>query len=380
MAEGPGGPQRCPYCQRNFRRLRAHLPHCKAAPGLRGEAAAGTGTGNGTEAEVARSLDLRPEEAAAAAAKLRRGPKVAIEKHRAVVLRERPGPGPGPGARPSPGPQGAAPGAAGPEAAGRGAPGPGGCSTGEARGAGRRPSPGELLPQRGAARTGPGEGQRHGEGAAGHGAPRSASHSESLRLSAEQPGGRGEGTAKNELTGAPEPGGSERQMAGVTEPLLNARRDAPFLPRASQRQPICLSRGSGRSARAGAVGLEWFPELRPNYQALSAFAERPFQGEPGVATKTPEGNFSEGQRGPLAERRLMDVRLGELPTWLATRDFSPRGLLGGVQKAWNSYCNKYINVKKGGAAGVSMLLAGYCILSYGWSYQHIKCNRWRKYH
>lgn len=28
----------------------------------------------------------------------------------------------------------------------------------------------------------------------------------------------------------------------------------------------------------------------------------------------------------------MDVRLGELPTWLATRDFSPRGLLGGVQK------------------------------------------------
>lgn len=28
----------------------------------------------------------------------------------------------------------------------------------------------------------------------------------------------------------------------------------------------------------------------------------------------------------------MDVRLGELPVWLATRDFSPQGLLGGVQK------------------------------------------------
>lgn len=36
--------------------------------------------------------------------------------------------------------------------------------------------------------------------------------------------------------------------------------------------------------------------------------------------------------GPLSERRLMDVRLGELPAWLGTRDFSPRGLLGGVQK------------------------------------------------
>ncbi|NWU59188.1 ATPK synthase, partial [Dromas ardeola] len=75
--------------------------------------------------------------------------------------------------------------------------------------------------------------------------------------------------------------------------------------------------------------------------------------------------------GPLAERRLLDVRLGELPAWLATCDFSPQGLLGGVQKAWNSYYDKYINVKRGGPAGISMLLAGYCLLSYGWNYQHI---------
>uniref|UniRef100_A0A8C9FHU5 ATP synthase subunit f, mitochondrial n=1 Tax=Pavo cristatus TaxID=9049 RepID=A0A8C9FHU5_PAVCR len=67
--------------------------------------------------------------------------------------------------------------------------------------------------------------------------------------------------------------------------------------------------------------------------------------------------------------------LGDLPMWLTTCDFSPRGLLGGV-----SYYNKYINVKRGGAAGISMLLAGYCVLSYSWNYQHIKCSRWRKYH
>lgn len=36
--------------------------------------------------------------------------------------------------------------------------------------------------------------------------------------------------------------------------------------------------------------------------------------------------------GPLSERRLMDVRLRELPAWLATCDFSLQGLLGGVQK------------------------------------------------
>uniref|UniRef100_A0A8C3GJN9 ATP synthase subunit f, mitochondrial n=1 Tax=Cairina moschata TaxID=8855 RepID=A0A8C3GJN9_CAIMO len=300
MAEGPGGPQRCPYCHRNFRRLRSHLPHCKAAPGRRGEAATGRTGITGPEAELARSLDLRPDEAAAAAAKLRRGPKVAIEKHRAVVLREPPGTG----ARP--GPQRAA----GPEAAEPRAPGLGGSSTAETP-----PVPG----------TGRGP--------------------------AEEPGGVGERTVKKERSGTDTAG------PGGTEP-----------------------RGSGWSARAAAVGLEWFPELAPHYRALGVFAERPWRGEAGGPPKAPRGNLAGGRQEPLAERRLLDVRLGELPTWLATRDFSPRGLLGGVQKAWNGYCNKYINVKKGGAAGVSMLLAGYCILSYGWSYQHIKCNRWRKYH
>lgn len=42
-----------------------------------------------------------------------------------------------------------------------------------------------------------------------------------------------------------------------------------------------------------------------------------------------------------------------------------------VPTAWSSYYDKYINVKRGGPAGISMLLAGYCLLSYGWNYQHI---------
>uniref|UniRef100_A0A3Q3QWN8 Uncharacterized protein n=1 Tax=Monopterus albus TaxID=43700 RepID=A0A3Q3QWN8_MONAL len=41
---------------------------------------------------------------------------------------------------------------------------------------------------------------------------------------------------------------------------------------------------------------------------------------------------------------------------------------------------RYIDVKKGGVSGVGMLLAGYCVLSYIWSYPHIKRDRWRKYH
>ncbi|NXO06961.1 ATPK synthase, partial [Oriolus oriolus] len=84
--------------------------------------------------------------------------------------------------------------------------------------------------------------------------------------------------------------------------------------------------------------------------------------------------------GPLSERPLLEVRLGELHAWIGTCTFSPRGLRGAVQRAWSSYCAKYIHVRRGGPAGISMLLAGYCLLSYAWNYQHLKQHRWRKYH
>uniref|UniRef100_A0A3Q3AKG5 Uncharacterized protein n=1 Tax=Kryptolebias marmoratus TaxID=37003 RepID=A0A3Q3AKG5_KRYMA len=74
--------------------------------------------------------------------------------------------------------------------------------------------------------------------------------------------------------------------------------------------------------------------------------------------------------GRLCPAGLGQVKLKDLPTWLASR--TPR--------RWRWYYGRYVNVKKGGVAGLSMLLAGYCVLSYIWSYPHIKLSRWRKYH
>ncbi|XP_006637189.2 ATP synthase subunit f, mitochondrial isoform X1 [Lepisosteus oculatus] len=83
---------------------------------------------------------------------------------------------------------------------------------------------------------------------------------------------------------------------------------------------------------------------------------------------------------PLSEKRLMDVKLGELPAWAATRDFTPNGILAAIRRGHDRFQNKYINVRKGGIGGVAMILAGYVILSYVWEYDHIKHDRWRKYH
>nr|XP_040032328.1 uncharacterized protein C17orf80 homolog [Gasterosteus aculeatus aculeatus] len=88
-----------------------------------------------------------------------------------------------------------------------------------------------------------------------------------------------------------------------------------------------------------------------------------------------------GTKGGLAQRSLAQVKLRELPEWLTCRTPShPREVVEMVQGGWQWYYKKYIDVKKGGAGGLGMLLAGYCALSYIWSYPHMKRDRWRKYH
>ncbi|XP_047921234.1 ATP synthase subunit f, mitochondrial isoform X1 [Anser cygnoides] len=83
---------------------------------------------------------------------------------------------------------------------------------------------------------------------------------------------------------------------------------------------------------------------------------------------------------PLKDMKLLDVKLGQLPTWLAMRDFTPGGIGGALRRGYERYYNKYINVRKGGLGGISMVLAGYVVISYMWSYSHLKHDRRRKYH
>ncbi|XP_063817237.1 uncharacterized protein C17orf80 homolog [Pseudophryne corroboree] len=135
------------------------------------------------------------------------------------------------------------------------------------------------------------------------------------------------------------------------------------------------------------LGLQWIPHLYSNYVRQRIAPGR--QDEWGLDQRRSETKEPPEVKPVLskpatdstfASRRLMDVRLGELPLWLANRRFSIKTFPELVQNAWGRYYNKYINVRKGGAAGLAMLLAGYCVLSYSWNFNHIKQDRWRKYH
>nr|XP_001070212.1 ATP synthase subunit f, mitochondrial-like [Rattus norvegicus] len=83
---------------------------------------------------------------------------------------------------------------------------------------------------------------------------------------------------------------------------------------------------------------------------------------------------------PLKEKTLMEVKLGELPSWILMRDFTPNGIAGAFQRGYDRYYNKYINVRKGSISGINMVLAAYVVFSYGISYKELKHERRRKYH
>ena len=46
---------------------------------------------------------------------------------------------------------------------------------------------------------------------------------------------------------------------------------------------------------------------------------------------------------PLKKKKLMGVRLGELPSWIMMRDFTPSGIAGAFRRGYDRYY-KYINV------------------------------------
>ena len=69
----------------------------------------------------------------------------------------------------------------------------------------------------------------------------------------------------------------------------------------------------------------------------------------------------------------MDVKLGELPSWILMRDFTPKGIGGAFQRGYYRYYNNY--VKKGSITGTSMVLAAYMIFNYCLIYEELKLEQ-----
>uniref|UniRef100_A0A4X2LII6 ATP synthase F(0) complex subunit f, mitochondrial n=1 Tax=Vombatus ursinus TaxID=29139 RepID=A0A4X2LII6_VOMUR len=75
------------------------------------------------------------------------------------------------------------------------------------------------------------------------------------------------------------------------------------------------------------------------------------------------------------EYKLLNVKLQQLPAWIMKRDFSPSEIVKAFHRGHDAYFDKYIDVKKGGIGGVSMVLAAYILLNYCVIYKELKHER-----
>ncbi|XP_045356822.1 ATP synthase subunit f, mitochondrial-like [Leopardus geoffroyi] len=79
---------------------------------------------------------------------------------------------------------------------------------------------------------------------------------------------------------------------------------------------------------------------------------------------------------PVKETKLMDVKLGELPSWILMRDFTPKAITGEIQRGYYRYY-KYLYARAGALLG--FLLAAYGLFNY-YSYKELKHEQLCKYH
>ncbi|XP_026964061.1 zinc finger protein 607-like [Sagmatias obliquidens] len=71
------------------------------------------------------------------------------------------------------------------------------------------------------------------------------------------------------------------------------------------------------------------------------------------------------------KKKLLNVKLRELASWILMWDFILKGTAGAFQRGYYWYY-KYFNMKKGSIVGLSMLLAAYVLFSYCSSYKELK--------
>ncbi|XP_040600789.1 ATP synthase subunit f, mitochondrial-like [Mesocricetus auratus] len=82
----------------------------------------------------------------------------------------------------------------------------------------------------------------------------------------------------------------------------------------------------------------------------------------------------------LKGKKLMEVKLGELPSWILMQNSTPRGTVGAFQRGYDRYYNKCINVWKGSILGINMVLAAYVVFSYCLSYQELNHEQQGKFY
>ncbi|XP_030064392.1 mitochondrial nucleoid-associated protein 1 [Microcaecilia unicolor] len=142
----------------------------------------------------------------------------------------------------------------------------------------------------------------------------------------------------------------------------------------NDKQTCAVLPSGGNTIHSRSLGLQYFPEFYDSYLRLRVSSERPLCQNKIVSGRW-QATLSEVS---LSEGRVLDVKLRELLSWPASRGISATKFPAAVYKAWDRRCNKFLNTRKVGAGGITVLVAGCCVLSFACYYELIKLDRWRK--
>ena len=74
---------------------------------------------------------------------------------------------------------------------------------------------------------------------------------------------------------------------------------------------------------------------------------------------------------PTADTPLAQVKVGEITSWLARREKSPRAAIAAISRAWWRWNHKYVQPKRAGIAPAFQIIVGSMIFFYAINYGKI---------
>ncbi|XP_064594462.1 putative ATP synthase subunit f, mitochondrial [Liolophura sinensis] len=77
---------------------------------------------------------------------------------------------------------------------------------------------------------------------------------------------------------------------------------------------------------------------------------------------------------------LGEVKVGELGSWLARRNWTPAGMAGGISRAYWRWAQKWLLVKRGSMAPIAQSIVGLSVFYYFLQYKAHTNHRHFKYH
>lgn len=73
-----------------------------------------------------------------------------------------------------------------------------------------------------------------------------------------------------------------------------------------------------------------------------------------------------------ADTPFGQVKLNEVTSWLARRDKTPRGILGGISRSWWRWQHKYVQPKRSGVAPIFQVICASMVVFYCINYSKLR--------